>query len=86
MKVMSKVSVFVGLLLVAVGLIGAIWGGWIAYRQFLALDALRSAPADKPVLQLLVAAAGLLVGGFLVGLGVGRARKVVEPIDVPPSA
>lgn len=83
MKVMSKVSVFVGLLLVAVGLVGAIWGGWIAYRQFLALDALRSAPADKPVLQLLVAAAGLLIGGFLTGLGVGRPRKVIEPIDVP---
>lgn len=85
MKVMSKVSVLLGTLLVLVGLVGAIWGGWIAYRQFLALDALRSAPADKPVLQLLVAALGLLLGGFLLGLGVGRPRKEVEPIQVPPN-
>jgi hypothetical protein len=86
MKVMSKVSVFVGLLLVVVGLVGAVWGGWIAYRQFLALDALRSAPTDKPVLQLLVAAVGLLLGGFLTGLGVGRPRKVVETPPTPPEA
>ncbi|MCA0295907.1 MAG: hypothetical protein LCH96_11485 [Actinobacteria bacterium] len=85
MKVMSKVSVLLGILLVLVGLVGAIWGGWIAYRQFLALDALRSAPADKPVLQLLVAALGLLLGGFLLGLGIGRPRKEVAPIPVPPN-
>lgn len=86
MKVMSKVSVFVGLLLVAIGLVGAIWDGWIAYRQFLALDALRSAPADKPVLQLLVAGLGLLIGGFFTGLGVGRPRKEVPPVQAPHTA
>ena len=79
MKVMSKVSVLVGLLLILVGLVGAIWGGWISYRQWLALDALRSANVEPATLQLLVAGAGLLVGGFFLGLGLGRSRKPVPP-------
>lgn len=81
MKVISKLSLTLGLLLVLAGLVGAVWGGWIAYRQFLALDALRSAPADKPVLQLLVAAAGLLLGGFFTGLAVAAPRKLAKPVS-----
>lgn len=85
MKVMSKVSVFVGTVLVLVGIAGGIWAGWISYRQWLALDALRSADVQTATLPLLIGGLGLLLGGYLVGLGTGRARKVVEPLPVPPA-
>ena len=87
MKVMSKVSVAIGLLLVLVGLVCAVWGGWISYRQWLALDALRSASVEPATLQLLIAGAGLLLGGFLTGLGLGGERRtpVVQPPAQPPA-
>lgn len=85
MKVMSKVSVVVGLLLVLVGLVGAIWAGWLSYRQWLALDALRSADVQSAGLPLLIGAAGLLVGGFLTGLGLGRPRREL-PVQTPTAA
>ncbi|MCC6497398.1 MAG: hypothetical protein IT193_14190 [Propionibacteriaceae bacterium] len=85
MKVMSKVSVVFGFLLIVVGLGGGIWAGWISYRQWLALDALRSADVQTATLPLLIAGLGLLLGGFLVGLGMGRAHKVVTPVAAPPA-
>ncbi len=85
MKVMSKVSLIVGLLLILVGLGGAIWAGWLSYRQWLALDALRSADVQSAGLPLLIGAAGLLLGGFFTGLGLGRPRRE-QPAQTPPSA
>jgi len=81
---MSVVSAFFGVLLVLAGLGSVIWGGWISYRQWLALQALRSADVQTATLPLAIGALGLLIGGFLVGLAVGRPRKVVAPIPVPP--
>lgn len=75
MKIVSAATMWLGILVVIIGVGASVWGGWIAYRQFLALDALRSAPVDKPVLQLVVAAIALLAGGFLLGLGVGIRPK-----------
>jgi len=85
---MSMLSVIVGVLLIIAGLAGGVWAGWISYRQWLALDALRSADVQTATLPLAIGALGLLVGGFLVGLAVGRPRKVIAPIPVPtePSA
>ena len=77
------VSAFFGVLLVLAGLGGVIWGGWISYRQWLALDALRSADVQTATLPLAVGALGLLLGGFLVGLAVGRPRKQIVPVAVP---
>ncbi|HSK32856.1 MAG TPA: hypothetical protein VK903_05185 [Propionicimonas sp.] len=85
MKAMSMVSAFFGVLLVLAGLGGVIWGGWISYRQWLALDALRSADVQTATLPLAIGAVGLLLGGFLVGLAVGRPRKVIAPVPVPPA-
>jgi hypothetical protein len=85
MKAMSMVSAFFGVLLVLAGLGGVIWGGWISYRQWLALDALRSADVQTATLPLAIGAVGLLLGGFLVGLAVGRPRKVIAPVAVPPA-
>ena len=78
------VSAFFGVLLVLAGLGGVIWGGWISYRQWLALDALRSADVQTATLPLAIGALCLLLGGFLTGLAVGRPRKVVAPLPVPP--
>ena len=75
MRIVSAATMWLGILVALVGVGASVWGGWIAYRQFLALDALRSAPADKPVLQLVIAAVALLLGGFLLGLGVGIRPK-----------
>jgi hypothetical protein len=83
MKAMSVVSAFFGVLLVLAGLGSVIWGGWISYRQWLALQALRSADVQTATLPLAIGALGLLIGGFLVGLAVGRPRKVIAPIPVP---
>ncbi len=84
MKVMSVVSVVFGLLLVLAGLVGSVWAGWIAYRQWLALDALRSADVESAVLPLLIGGVGLLLGGFLTGIGIGRPRKPA-PAPRPPA-
>lgn len=80
------VSAFFGVLLVLAGVGGVIWGAWISYRQWLALDALRSADVGTATLPLAIGAVGLLLGGFLVGLAIGRPRKeiVVTP-PVPPT-
>ncbi|MBN9106569.1 MAG: hypothetical protein J0I14_16380 [Propionibacteriaceae bacterium] len=82
MKIISKVTLWLGILLVVVGLGAAVWAGWISYTQWLALNALRSSPVDTATLQLLVGGAGLLIGGFLVGLGIGvtpKTPKMTEP-------
>ncbi len=77
MKIISKLTVWLGILLAIAGTVVGLWGGWIAYRQFLALDALRSAPTDKPAWQLFAAGLSLLLGGFLIGLGIGKTPKRV---------
>ena len=79
------VSAFLGFLLVLAGLGGVIWGGWISYRQWLALDALRSADVGTATLPLAIGAAGLLLGGFLLGLAVGRPRKEIVVNQPPPT-
>lgn len=79
------VSAFLGFLLVLAGLGGVIWGGWISYRQWLALDALRSADVGTATLPLAIGAAGLLLGGFLLGLAVGRPRKEIVVTQPPPT-
>ena len=87
MKVMSAISVAVGVVLALVGVGGMVWAGWISYRQWLALDALRSAEVQTATLPLLIGGALLLVGGFLLGLGLGRPRRVIAPAEAtPPSA
>lgn len=83
MKVMSAISVVFGVVLTLIGLGGAIWAGWVSYRQWLALDALRSAEVQTATLPLLVGAVGLLLGGFLVGLGLGRPRRLAETTPPP---
>ena len=83
---MSAISVALGVVLALVGVGGIIWAGWVAYRQWLALDALRSADVQTATRPLLIGGVGLLLGGFLLGLGVGRPRKVIVPSETAPPA
>lgn len=83
---MSAISVALGVVLALVGVGGIIWAGWVAYRQWLALDALRSADVQTATLPLLIGGVGLLLGGFLLGLGVGRPRKVIVPSETASPA
>lgn len=83
MKVMSKVSVVVGLLGLLGGIGVLVWGGWIAYWHYATLSTGRSAEFQNPIPIIIGAAALLAVGGFLAGLGVGRPRREVPP--VPPA-
>jgi len=76
MRILSRIFFWLGV----VGVVGAIiYGffspGWETYRQFIAVSANRSAPFNNPLPQLLLAAGVLLVGGFLMGLGIGMFRK-----------
>ena len=86
MKIISKVTLWLGVLLAIVGVGAGIWAGWIAYTQWLALDALRSMPVDTSTVQLLIAGASLLIGGFLIGLGIGVTPKAPKTTGAPASA
>jgi hypothetical protein len=84
MKVMSTISVVVGVLALLGGVGVLIWGGWIAYWHYATLSTGRSAEFQNPIPIIIGAAALLVVGGFLAGLGVAAPKKKVEPIPVPP--
>ncbi len=81
MKILSVVSVWLGVLLLLGGLGVAIWGGWIAYWHYAALSTGRSAEFENPLFQLAGAGALLALGGFLAGLGLGmpRPRSGTDP-------
>jgi hypothetical protein len=87
MRIISKLTVLLGVLLAFAGVIALIWAGWVSYQRFLALDALRSADVATIWVQMLAAGVGLPLGGFLIGLGVGKTPKKA-PADpaTPPVA
>ena len=85
MKVMSKVSVVVGVLALLGGIGVLVWGGWIAYWHYATLSTGRSAEFQNPIPIIIGAAALLVLGGFLAGLGLGRPRKVMA-VQTPPEA
>ena len=88
MRIFSRVIMWVGVIAAVAGLGFGLWGGFMAWQQYLALDALRSAPIDYPFTPLWAGAGLLLVGGFLAGLGTGltsRARAD-KPPQLPPDA
>jgi len=86
MKVMSTISVVVGVLALLGGVGVLIWGGWIAYWHYAALSTGRSAEFDNPLVQLASGGAGLLLGGFLAGLGLGMTSKHAKTEQTPPAA
>lgn len=79
MKIVSKITLWLGIIILVVGLGVGIWGSVISLQQYLALDALKSAPTDNPIIQLSLAAVALALGGFLAGLGLGTRPKDVTP-------
>jgi hypothetical protein len=88
MKVMSAISVVVGVLALLGGVGVMIWGGWIAYWHYATLSTGRSAEFQNPIPIIIGAAALLVLGGFLAGLGIGRPRRQTAPVAVqvvPPT-
>jgi len=83
MKVMSTISVVIGVLALLGGVGVLTWGGWIAYWHYATLSTGRSAEFQNPIPIIIGAAALLAIGGFLAGLGISRPRKVIAPIPVP---
>lgn len=88
MKILSIAAVWLGVLMLLVGLGVGIWGGWIAYWHFAALSTGRSAEFDNPLFQLAGAGALLGLGGFLAGLGVGlpKPKPATEASTGKPAA
>jgi hypothetical protein len=75
MKVLSKMSLIVGVLVLVGGVVMLAWGSWIAYWHYATLSTGRSAEFTNPIPLLLLAAALSAVGGFFTGLGLARPRK-----------
>ena len=75
MRIFSRVIMWVGIIAAVAGLGFGLWGGFMAWQQYLALDALRSAPIEYPFTGLWAGAGLLLVGGFLAGLGTGLTSR-----------
>lgn len=85
MKLPARILLIVG----AIALVGAIgvlsYGGFEVWRQFLALDAIRSREFANP-LGLMIGGAGLaLLAGLLSGYALGLPRKPKEAAPGPPS-
>ena len=86
MRIVSLATLWFGII-VAIAAIGiAIWGGWIAYWHYAALSTGRSAEFENPLVQLASGGAGLLLGGFLAGLGLGLVSKNPKPEASSPAA
>ncbi|MGC3955859.1 MAG: hypothetical protein QM804_16720 [Propionicimonas sp.] len=88
MRIVSLVTLWFGIIVAIAGIGIAIWGGWIAYWHYAALSTGRSAQFDNPLVQLAAGGAGLLLGGFLAGLGLGLSSKhpKADPKPVTPEA
>jgi hypothetical protein len=85
MRIVSLVTLWFGIIVAVAGIGVAIWGGWIAYWHYAALSTGRSAEFDNPLVQLASGGAGLLLGGFLAGLGVGLSSKHPKPEASSPA-
>ncbi len=75
MRIFSRVVMWVGIVAAVAGLGFGLWGGFMVWQQYLALDALRSAPIDYPFAPLWAGGGLLLVGGYLAGLGTGLTSR-----------
>ncbi|QLQ16525.1 MAG: hypothetical protein HZY73_13645 [Micropruina sp.] len=86
MKILSRVAVVLGVLVLLAGLGVLIWGSWTAYWHYATLSTGRSAEFVNPIPIIAGGAALLGVGGFLAGLGIGMPRnpKPVEPTGIRP--
>lgn len=80
MKVLSKISVVIGLLAAIAGIGVLVWGSWIAYWHYAALSTGRSAEFDNPIPIIIGAAALIALGSFFSGLGLGRPRREEPPL------
>ncbi|HOC14362.1 MAG TPA: hypothetical protein PLL50_10725 [Propionicimonas sp.] len=76
MKVLSKLSLSLGLVALLAGIGVLVWGSWIAYWHYATLSTGRSAEFQDPIPIIAIAAFVIAVGAFLTGLAVAAPRKV----------
>jgi uncharacterized membrane protein YjjB (DUF3815 family) len=84
MKVLSKLSLSLGLVALLAGIGVLVWGSWIAYWHYATLSTGRSAEFQDPIPIIAISAFVIAVGAFLTGLAVAAPRKLAKP--VPPGA
>jgi hypothetical protein len=87
MKVLPRILLIVGAAAMA-GAIGVLaYGGFEVWRQYLALDAIRSREFVNPLGMMVGGAALALLAGLLAGyaLGLPRTPKGAAPSDVAAS-
>lgn len=86
MKLLAKILLIVSAAIV----IGAIWvlwiAGWEVWRQFVALDALRTREFVNPVGTIVGGAALCLLAGAVCGFALGLPRKPKAELAPPAAA
>ena len=83
MKLLAKILLIVAAA-IALGAIWLLWSaGWEVWRQFVALDAMRTREFINPVGTMVGGAAVTLVAGVVCGYALGLPRK---PKELTPSA
>lgn len=81
MKLLAKILLIVSAAIV-VAAIWVLWtAGWEVWRQFVALDALRTREFINPVGTIIGGAALCLLAGAVCGFALGLPRKRKEAID-----
>ena len=75
MKVLSKLSLTLGLVALLAGTVILSWGSWIAYWHYATLSTGRSAEFQNPIPIIAIAAAVIAAGAFLAGLAVAAPRR-----------
>lgn len=84
MKLLAKILLIVAAA-IALCAIWLLWtAGWEVWRQFVALDAMRTREFINPVGTMVGGAAVTLAAGVVCGFALGMPRKPKEPL--PPSA
>ncbi len=86
MKLPARIVLIVGLVILA-GAIGVLsYGGFEVWRQFLALDALRSREFANPLGIMIGGAVLTLVAGAHLGFALALPRNPKQPREVTPPA
>lgn len=87
MKILSRVAVVLGVLVLLAGIGVLVWGSWTAYWHYATLSTGRSAEFVNPIPIIAGAAALIAFGAFFSGLGIGMPKggaKPVEPTGIRP--
>lgn len=86
MKTLAKILLIVAAL-IALFAVWLLWvAGWEVWRQFVALDALRTREFTNPVGSIVGGAAVALLAGVVCGYALALPRKPKTPVTPSPTA